>query len=351
MQLLIQTLIVAISVAGSDGQEIFFDPLKRITPCTEGLRGDVDYFTFTGTVGRNFSALISSDWETIVSLEISVSPPNFTKMCAVYIGEGGLFCSRESTLVCYCDRLNTTTGAAHFVVKHPAEPLYSAGVIRAAWSHRNGTVVYSLNNTTLPAIYDENKPGMTLKVNDVPAKQLSSPFGIFFLVNKTNILELCCVYKISPCFAAFSLNGRLFESQGNCVTHKVFVPNLNYTANVALSYSVCTTSGQITAGSGVISTVREVKNATTTEDSFALPESSIADEDSCLPFSCELNLAYTLLFLEILGGVACFFLWLTVFKKDTKGQMPPEVAKLAEAGHRRNLTRNTWAEDTALRQT
>lgn len=96
---------------------------------------------------------------------------------------------------------------------------------------------------------------MTLKVNDVLVKQTPGPVNVEFLANSNNIIELCCIDSAMPCFPTMTINGVNFTSETNCVNHTVVPADVNFKANVTLVYSICNRSGNLTAGSGVISTV------------------------------------------------------------------------------------------------
>lgn len=62
-------------------------------------------------------------------------------------------------------------------------------------------------------------------------------------------VQLCCL--------RISFNEKVFQLQTHCVTHTVCVPNVKYTVNMTLFYSVCTKSDQITLSSGVTTTAED----------------------------------------------------------------------------------------------
>ncbi|BFZ13824.1 hypothetical protein BsWGS_16863 [Bradybaena similaris] len=151
--ILIKALFM-LHLKGTSEQEIKFDPQEFTSPCSQGLRSDVDKIKFRGTIGKDFTSLVVKGWKMSIEIQMATaqSPEVFVKMCDVAFGASGSNCGKETTSFCFCDRFKTAAGEAHFVVNYTVTQNHSEGMIRGHWANADPTKFVD-TSMALPRFY------------------------------------------------------------------------------------------------------------------------------------------------------------------------------------------------------
>jgi hypothetical protein len=234
--------LLILAFTGLGGQEILLTVPKHdpSTTCVDGFRAEVDQYSFTGTVGPNYTALYDAGWNDAIKIEVlPVGATTYLKICDVLFGDKGQFCGSTSTGACYCNKLDTTSGLAHFVINSITKAAHSNGTVRGEWLQGNKPAYHS-NGQNLPGIYDEKDAVLTLTVIGAPPDTAPGSCGLSFTANKQYTARLCCSKAAMPCYPRLAFNG---TDVGKVISPCVeYTFTANKTVNVTKSYSVCNSS-------------------------------------------------------------------------------------------------------------
>ncbi|CAG5128766.1 unnamed protein product, partial [Candidula unifasciata] len=236
------------------------DP-KIVSPCNNSARANKDNFTATvlgqGLVPRN----APDNWAGLMAITVfRPGQPFFRVTCTgIYFTSG---CNINDCMKCV-NRNNEIV----FNVELILENIDSKGLLRMEWLENDMPFVYSDRNYTLPEIVDGNNYNMTLTVHGPSQPTAGNECQFPKYVHTANIFQLCCLSKVTPCFAQIKVGETVVATdRAPCVT---YVPTSNSTVNMVLKYSLCTKTDYIighrcSVQSGVLTTVRTTARTATT---------------------------------------------------------------------------------------
>lgn len=240
MEMIIRVLLTIVIVTFS--QEIIFNSLTLITPCTSKSRADKDRLVITGTVGENVSSLVAQDWVITQRFNVWIAKIRNYNIIGATSFQGN-YCF---TVPSYLGSCVVLFDVIHFVLNYTLKLHDSQGYVYAVWYHTNTKrFVRSNKNYTLPVICDVNTARLTLTVAGVVVPVPATGACNFTLtLNTSNPMQLCCSDMAMPCYTQISFRGTVVaNNESPCVTYS---PTLDgVTGTVQLSYSVCTQSEYI----------------------------------------------------------------------------------------------------------
>ncbi|CAG5123984.1 unnamed protein product, partial [Candidula unifasciata] len=227
-----------LTIAGTLCQKITLDALQKVSPCTTGLRAEIDWIFINGTVTN--TDVIELGRHSAVTIQV-INTKGFESLppCIAYITTHD--CKYPNlTRLCYCTDKNLATGMARFVANLEAWVVHSEGTARAVWEYNLTYRIYSENNVTLWKMYDLQKAQLNLTVYGVMGN-LSIPGSCNFslTLNRSNHLRLCCFNTPTPCYPRISFGGDAVSSD-SCVSYPtVPLPSDGVTRDLVLSFSAC----------------------------------------------------------------------------------------------------------------